>query len=136
MNERKRVHGRRPSVTPSPTDVLVGKRLRYARQLAGLTAKDLAIALRIGERTISRCESGRSRLGATRLAAAATALGLPIAFFFEEDVPVGSTAADHPTMLTPAEAYIVRQFRTFEPHHKDEVLNLIHMIGEEESSTR
>ncbi len=110
------------------TDVLVGKRLRYGRQITGVSRVALARPLGISVRAIRDDESGRRRLGAVHLAAAATAIEVSLAFFFEEDLPVMTHAAGDPTVLTPKEAYIIRPFCTLEEHQQNEIFDLIQLM--------
>ncbi|HXY99067.1 MAG TPA: helix-turn-helix transcriptional regulator [Stellaceae bacterium] len=113
---------------PASTDLLVGNRLRYARQLTGTSEAALARILGVSVRTIKDYESGRRRLGAVHLAATAAAIEVSLAFFFEEDLPVMTLEAGDPTVLTPKEAYILRQFRSLERDRQDEIFELVQLM--------
>lgn len=71
------------------TDALVGNRLRQERLLAGYTVDDLAAFLGIGSGLLRRYETGQQPLEASRLAAAALLLDVPLSFFcYEIDRPL------------------------------------------------
>lgn len=108
--------------------MLIGKRLRYARQLTGTSEAALARILGVSARTIRDYESGRRRMGPVHLAATATAIEVSLAFFFEDDLPVVPFADGDPTVLTPKEAYIIRQFRSFEKAQQDEIFELVQLM--------
>lgn len=119
---QKLAHRQKPR---DPTDVLVGKRLHYARQLTGTSQAALARILGVSPRMVKEYENGHRRLGPVHLAAAATAIEVSLAFFFEEDLPVLTCAAGDPTVLTPKEAHIIRQFRTLPKAQQDEIFELV-----------
>jgi transcriptional regulator with XRE-family HTH domain len=71
-------------------DRYVGYRLRERRILAGLTQQQLAARIGITYQQLHKYECSINRMSASRLYAAAEALGVPIAFFyegFEADTP-------------------------------------------------
>ena len=76
---------------PNPTDVHVGSRIRLRRNLLGMSQEKLGESLGITFQQIQKYEKGTNRVGASRLQAIATILGVPVSFFFE-DVP-GAEAA-------------------------------------------
>jgi len=68
---------------PDPIDVHVGKRLRQARLLAGLSQEELGTGIGVSFQAVQKYEQGENRLSASRLYRAATLLRQPVAFFFE-----------------------------------------------------
>jgi DNA-binding XRE family transcriptional regulator len=74
----------RPGPAARQVSVAVGKRLRQARQMAGVTRPALAAAIGVAAATVGRYEAGR-RLPPARLAAAALFLGFPLSWFFREE---------------------------------------------------
>ena len=68
---------------PDPVDVHVGKRLRQARLLAGLSQEELGDGIGVSFQAVQKYEQGENRLSASRLFRAATLLQQPVAFFFE-----------------------------------------------------
>ena len=71
---------------PNPTDIYVGGRIRLRRNMLGMSQEKLGESLGITFQQIQKYEKGTNRVGASRLQAIATILGVPVAFFFE-DVP-------------------------------------------------
>ena len=76
---------------PNPTDVHVGSRIRLRRNMLGMSQEKLGESLGITFQQIQKYEKGTNRVGASRLQAIATILGVPVAFFFE-DLPGQDTA--------------------------------------------
>ena len=80
-----------------PVDHLVGARIRLRRQTIGMTQTELAEQIGVTFQQVQKYELGTNRVGASRLAAIAGALRVPVAFFFEElkpaeDVEMGRDA--------------------------------------------
>jgi len=68
---------------PNPTDIHVGSRIRLRRNLLGMSQEKLGEQLGITFQQIQKYEKGTNRVGASRLQAIATILGVPVSFFFE-----------------------------------------------------
>ncbi|HXE90523.1 MAG TPA: helix-turn-helix transcriptional regulator [Terriglobales bacterium] len=62
---------------------LLLRRLKTARQQAGLTQAAVARALRKPQSYVSKCESGERRVDAIELSAFANLYGRPVTFFIE-----------------------------------------------------
>lgn len=71
---------------PNPTDIHVGSRIRLRRNMMGMSQEKLGENLGITFQQIQKYEKGTNRVGASRLQAIASIMGVPVAFFFE-DVP-------------------------------------------------
>ena len=69
---------------PNPTDVYVGSRVRMRRKMLGLSQEKLGEKLGITFQQIQKYEKGTNRVGASRLQAMATALEVPVAYFFPD----------------------------------------------------
>lgn len=67
---------------PNPIDVHVGKRIRMRRLLLGMNQETLANALGLTFQQVQKYEGGANRVSASRLAAMAEILKVPISFFF------------------------------------------------------
>jgi len=67
--------------------------LRHRRTLLGMTQQQLANTVGIRFQQIQKYESGANRISASRLWDLASALGVPVSFFFEE--LNGHDQADH-----------------------------------------
>jgi transcriptional regulator with XRE-family HTH domain len=71
-------------VVPHPVDVLVGKRIRTRRTELGMSQTQLAEGLEITFQQVQKYERGVNRVTCSRLSDIATALNVPITFFFSE----------------------------------------------------
>jgi transcriptional regulator with XRE-family HTH domain len=67
---------------PHPIDIHVGKRIRMRRLFLGMNLETLANQLGLTFQQVHKYESARNRVSASRLAAIADILGVPISFFF------------------------------------------------------
>lgn len=88
--------------TRQPVDAFVGSRMRMRRLLNGLTQKQLADMLGVSFQQLQKYEKGTSRIGPARLQMVASALDVPISFFF--DGAEGATVM--PEGETPAAAFV------------------------------
>jgi transcriptional regulator with XRE-family HTH domain len=71
-------------MVPHPVDVLVGKRVRTRRTELGMSQTQLAELLKITFQQVQKYERGVNRVTCSRLSDIATALNVPITFFFSE----------------------------------------------------
>jgi transcriptional regulator with XRE-family HTH domain len=69
---------------PNPIDTHVGSRIRLRRNMLGMSQEKLGENLGITFQQIQKYEKGTNRVGASRLQAIASILGVPVAFFFED----------------------------------------------------
>ena len=69
---------------PNPIDIHVGSRVRLRRNMLGMSQEKLGESLGITFQQIQKYEKGTNRVGASRLQAIASILGVPVAFFFED----------------------------------------------------
>jgi DNA-binding XRE family transcriptional regulator len=74
----------RPEPAARQASVAVGRRLRQARQMAGVTRPALGAAIGVAAATVRGYEAGQ-RMPPARLAAAALFLGFPLSWFFREE---------------------------------------------------
>jgi transcriptional regulator with XRE-family HTH domain len=107
-------------------DFLVGRRLREARLLTGITQSQLGEALGVSFQAIQKYESGENRLAVGRLARAAKVLVKPVSYFFtEEPGPAGVVG------LTSQEAELIRNFRGIDRADvRESLLRLTRQINE------
>jgi transcriptional regulator with XRE-family HTH domain len=111
-------------------DLLVGKRLREARLMAGASQQQLAAALGVGARSVQKYESGALRLTAARLAAVVKFLGVPMSFLFKEEVT--PAARLHGAGLTALEVELVLAFRAIaSTARRERILRLAKAASEE-----
>lgn len=54
-------------VTPEPSDIAIGQRVKFRRQEAGLTQAELGQKIGVSIQQIQKYETGRNRISATRL---------------------------------------------------------------------
>ena len=71
---------------PNPTDIYVGSRIRLRRNMLGMSQENLGEKLGITFQQIQKYEKGTNRVGASRLQAISSILGVPVSFFFEDFV--------------------------------------------------
>jgi transcriptional regulator with XRE-family HTH domain len=69
---------------PNPIDIHVGSRIRLRRNMLGMSQEKLGESLGITFQQIQKYEKGTNRVGASRLQAIASIIGVPVAFFFED----------------------------------------------------
>ena len=68
---------------PSPIDAHVGSRMRMRRMMLGMSQEKLGDAFGLTFQQVQKYESGKNRMGASRLQQAADILGVEVPFFFE-----------------------------------------------------
>lgn len=69
---------------PNPIDVHVGSRIRLRRNMLGMSQERLGEHLGITFQQIQKYEKGTNRVGASRLQAISSILGVPVSYFFED----------------------------------------------------
>ena len=108
-------------------DFLVGRRLREARLLTGITQGQLGQELGVSFQAVQKYESGENRLAVGRLAKAAKVLERPVSYFFTEEEPTSGSVVG----LTPQEAELIRSFRGIERSDlRESLLKLARQINE------
>jgi transcriptional regulator with XRE-family HTH domain len=93
------MHKHSDSQRHSTIDVHIGSRLRLRRTLVGLTQNKLATVLGVTFQQVQKYESGANRVSGSRLYDLASALDIPVSFFFD-GVPV-ELAATKPSLAIP-----------------------------------
>lgn len=71
--------------SPNPTDIYVGGRIRLRRNMIGMSQERLAESLGVTFQQVQKYEKGTNRVGASRLQSIASALKVPITFFFQQE---------------------------------------------------
>ncbi len=69
---------------PNPVDIHVGARLRFRRNLVGMSQEQLGRATGLTFQQIQKYERGANRMGASRLFQIARILDVPVSWFFDE----------------------------------------------------
>jgi transcriptional regulator with XRE-family HTH domain len=93
----------------SEIDSRVGRRLREARLLAGLSQGQLGARIGVTFQAVQKYESGENRLSASRLLGVAEVLRKPLSFFFDDLAETDTAGA--PANLTPKEIKLLRYYR-------------------------
>jgi transcriptional regulator with XRE-family HTH domain len=83
----------RRSHNPDPVDIHVGARLRFRRNMVGMSQEQLGKASGLTFQQIQKYERGANRMGASRLFQLARLLDVPVSYFFEELPPALSGKA-------------------------------------------
>ena len=74
-------------------DVELGKRIRLRRVEMGFSQAELATKIGVTFQQVQKYEKGVNRVGASRLQQVATALDVPVTFFFDDE-GLGKRASD------------------------------------------
>jgi len=112
----------------SDIDVRVGRRLREARLLAGLSQSQLGARVGVTFQAVQKYESGENRLSASRLLGVAEVLHQPLSFFFDDLAETDVAAA--PASLTPKEIKLLRYYRGIgDEDARDWMLKLAKSMG-------
>lgn len=93
-----------PKTSPSragSVDMHVGHRIRLRRTLLGLSQEKLGEALGITFQQVQKYERGANRVGASRLYDLASALDVPVSFFFD-DMPAFGQTPDYTSQSAPS----------------------------------
>ena len=70
---------------PNPIDKHVGSRVRMRRMMLSMSQEKLGDALGLTFQQVQKYEKGVNRVGAARLQQIATALDVPVTFFYDGD---------------------------------------------------
>lgn len=111
---------------PDPIDIHVGRQLRLARELAGLTQTDISRELGMSFQVIQKYEQGEIRVSASRLYQLSVLLKRPVGYFF-----VGyETGDDGTAAMDRNEIDLVRAYRLIRnPELRQCLQRLLREIG-------
>ena len=98
-----------PKKQASPIDVQVGTRVRLRRMLIGMSQEKLGEMLGLTFQQVQKYEKGVNRVGAARLQQIATALDVPVTFFYDGD----SKAREVESLLFLDSAFSLRLLRAY-----------------------
>src|ERR1700756_998005 len=94
---------------PDPIDVHVGRPLRQARLLVGLSQEERGAGIGVSFQAVQKYEHGENRLSASRLFRAAKLLSRSISFFFD-DIE-GEVAVSDLGAFSRDEIELIRHYR-------------------------
>ena len=113
-------------------DIHIGQRLRGLRIARGLSQTDVAAQVDLSFQQIQKYESGKSRVTAAKLCSLASALDIPVSFFFEEYQEYGEPGTATPNGLSEKAWLLAGQFdRIDNPKTQAKVLALVKALTEE-----
>ena len=101
-----------PSPKPKQTTAIdhgVGSRIAFLRAANGLSQSALASALGVSFQQVQKYEKGVNRVGAARLQQIATALDVPVTFFYDGD----GKAREVESLLFLDSAFSLRLLRAY-----------------------
>jgi transcriptional regulator with XRE-family HTH domain len=115
-----------------PVDVHVGDKLRQRRWMTGLTQQQLGESVGIRFQQIQKYENAANRVSASRLWDIATALDVPISFFFEGiDGQVADTGEARAGVLSDKEAInLVRVYGAIPKEQRRKLLDLARILSD------
>ena len=94
---------------PNPVDKYVGSRVRMRRIMLGMSQEKLGEALGLTFQQVQKYEKGVNRVGAARLQQIATALDVPVTFFYDGD----NKAREVESLLFLDSAFSLRLLRAY-----------------------
>lgn len=117
-----------------PVDAEVGRRIRWFRLRAGLTQKALAEAIGVSFQQLQKYEGAINRASASRLAAIARCLDLPVEAFFDAG-PIDAPPAPPPPPPAAVQGQAADLLRAFsaipDADHRRAVLALARTLARE-----
>ena len=98
--------------------IVLGRRIREAREQLGMSQEDLAMKIGRDQRAVSEYENGKRRISVTELPTFAQVLQVPVMYFFE-----GDNVMDDFDMRVLAEFH-----RLLEPEDKSLAIDLLRIF--------
>lgn len=74
---------------PKPLDLRIGRRIQVRRKTLGISQGALGESIGVTFQQIQKYEKGANRIGASQLQAIASALEVPVSFFYDEGFAAG-----------------------------------------------
>lgn len=117
---------------PDPIDIRVGRQLRLARELTGMTQSDVGAKLGMSFQVVQKYEQGEIRVSASRLFQLAQLFNRSVDYFFV-GVDLGATT---PPEMERDEIELVRAFRLIQSLELRQCIQrLLREIGEVPGTT-
>ena len=103
---------------PHPVDIHVGGLVKLRRMMLGMSQEKLGEHCGITFQQLQKYEKGTNRISASRLVEIAAALGVPVAWFFDELPGVSGSTEDVMAGFDRADIALVRSLAGFSPRTK------------------
>jgi transcriptional regulator with XRE-family HTH domain len=120
-------------------DARIGSKVRAQRMLLGMSQTELASRVGITFQQIQKYENGANRMGASRLYAIASALGVSPGYFFqdlEQGAGQGPTQSEDDLKVMARRETLepVRYYSAIQPSVRSTLLSLFHRMADNERS--
>ena len=127
----------------NPIDLHVGKKLRFRRNMLGISQKDLGNSLGISFQQIQKYELGVNRVSASRIFDFAKYLIVPVSYFFEglelkpnnynfHGLPEENTLFEDGKMASRETIEMMRAYyKIYDPNIRNKVLLLIKSLADD-----
>lgn len=112
-----------------PVDRYVGNCIRQRRWVIGMTQQQLAQAVGIKFQQIQKYETGQNRVSASRLWDIATALEVPISFFFEGAKDCESQSKTNDLLKRKETVELLRTYYAVPESTRKKILDLVRALG-------
>ena len=139
-NGKKKSGGRQNQRSVGKPDTELGKRIRLRRDEQHMSQSELGDKLGVSFQQVQKYEKGVNRVGASRLQQIATALDVPVTYFFDDD-GLGKRAKDGQreveSLLFIDSSFSLRLLRAYSavPQHvQRQFVSLIESIAEAEGT--
>ncbi len=119
---------RNPEAAADPVDVAVGARIRLLRKMRGLSQQALAEAAGVTFQQIQKYERGSNRVSASMLYKAATAMAVPVYYFFDGFAEDGQ-GAPAPAPPLPVDGAIAQEIAALGPEVQEGFKNLVEALS-------
>lgn len=132
-----------------PVDTFVGKKIRLRRKMLGLSQEAVASALGITFQQVRKYETGDNRVSASRLVELASALSVPVTYFFEglsNDDSYAPASGKKMALAEPAAAYdsdiftksetidLVKNYYRLSPSVRKKVVEMVKAMAGDKST--
>ncbi|RED53704.1 helix-turn-helix domain-containing protein [Aestuariispira insulae] len=110
---------------PHPTDVFVGRKVREARALRGMSQEQLAAHLGVSFQQVQKYEKGTNRIGSSRLWDISQAVEQPISFFFDG---LNDRSFDQPVELSASAIKLAKKIADMPSDARRPLLNFLNVV--------
>ncbi len=121
---------------PDPVDVHVGQRVRARRKMLGYSQTQLGKELGVTFQQVQKYERGTNRIGSSRLFRMASALDVPVSYFFEgaetklpEYEPVNAGVDGDAFEKQETQELVEAYYRIPDPRIRKKVLGLARLLA-------